>query len=1555
MTERQPQWLKDLLKRLREGQREVDRISDKATAQRPIGQPDSFFGRQPTLQEEPPREPMDLEALFGRQPISPVSERITAPFVPEEVEPSPIDPLLEQVYKRGGVVLTDSQGVPVDFGNQSMQEHLALLDEGFELVPASETQDAFTTFPPPTRQLPPFGERETGAIAGFRQRRQEEATGLERLAVTPRFEVGGAGFSAADVAAIAAVGTQAVMALRQIAPIVARGINTRFQITTKAEINRFARSVGVQIDKATRNNLLRDYQRGLGQALEGELRAFQARTGTNIPTKTATKAIQTVMRQVNSRTVARQIVERLRGAPITAEAGQSAASTVAQETSSSLPAILTNILPKFTPSGTAIPGQTQPLATIQAGIRAQQPPLVPGEPKRVPEVIEQLRNSFQVADIAEETLAVLPDGTGLTSPELSGRQGGAFQHLIEGLPPPQEWLNAGVARTVFEEGNILNIELAGDITQAQFNKLSQMMSGASSVNIDFTDINGNVVNTIEGTPNVVRNQLRQAIEEPTPPEGVPIPIAEVPIEVPPPLSPPEQAVLEGVPAEAGVELMPDLRTSEEVLSVMNRPTISRDVANIKVIRDVVKHLNPSAVADTPHLKHNQVSAVLRFESKQRTKVVMSHPLKIGDQQKIFGKVDDKGLIASGVLKGVGVNDIRSNPGKYPLSPKQKEWVEAMNDVEKAKLDFLRRNGIEINELTFGEGGQYAGRRWVFRRTPDGTLIESANVGGRRPGAKLAAEKHRIFKTQAEGIAEGFFPMSEDEALSLNVEGAYNRVADKQAAEWLLTQVDWRTTKAPEQLVIAAEGTKVKLQRSRQLVAALNRAVRGERVPDVTINSIGITYPNEAQRLGDLIPELQRGAPVAKEVQSLTKDAKELVDIAQKENFQAVNARARAREQALQVGFQEGTIPAPAFAGKIFTGTEARELTRAITKDLQRSAPDILRSVNKVNAISRYFMLAGDLSPVGIQLLFLMGANPKIYGQAAVGMLKGIFDPRFLPRFYDQHRETINSSPDLILSGGGTTEFTEAAAKGGLLSSKARLLPQEESFFKQVGLLAPRAVAKAGATVLEPFMRAFEAALDTAGILMKESLSYKATTPEQNEELDAFVNEFRGLASAERLGVSPTWREAERLATLAPGYNRAIASLLHDVGAGNLRGELARSSLAKGIMALIMLSVAISLARREDPLKHLNPRDTSNFLTWEVAGQRIGFGSKIVSLIKLVAQWTKALEDGEPERLFDLSMDNPTLRFIRGNLSPVIATGIDLITGKNYIGDPTRDSILSFTKEVILGNLAPIWTQSVLMEGGATSERAVRGLSEFLGGRAYPETTWNKVKPLREKYAKQDYGVAYKSLNRGQVAELSRNHPDLAELETQGKVEMAKRGTDWEAAYFEEQERVTKERDDNLELAAQALLDKRISKYQYDSERKYIRPFYAGGKSVLWSLRGQLDPKGVKKIDRWISQNQMREDRFLDAYFDFQGDLMDTADLPRDWDKINGQLEGFIQGVPVKYREYIRINKDRWIQNLPEAAKEVELMRLQGIEDETWWDNYRGTARTPQTIRERLGR
>jgi len=1052
---------------------------------------------------------------------------------------------------------------------------------------------------------------------------------------------------------------------------------------------------------------------------------------------------------------------------------------------------------------------------------------------------------------------------------------------------------------------------------------------------------GQVTEPIPQAPETAVTAVEPTSAIDMPQERISPPLGQPPDDVPP-SNPTEVALVEGVPSE-WEGIMPNLRSADEIAKIMFREDDWRVFANLPMMRQIMSHFNPAAIADNPSLKYKVIRAVLRFESTQRSAAVLSHLEKLGNQEKIFGKLDDKGFIASGKLKGLSVNDIRTYPKKYvnKLTEAQKWWINNADEIEKAKLDFLRRNDININELSFEEGGQYAGRRWLFKRTSDGTIVESGTIGtgGARPGKKLGVEKHRVFSSQKEGIEVGFYPMPEDAAIALNVKGAFQRVADKEAAEWLLSKVDWRTTKAPDDLILAAESAKSNLQKSKQLLAALNRAVRGERVPDSTINSIANVHPAEAKRLSNLIPRLQKGEETANEVKSLTAKAKELIKQSQQEYWKATAARARAREIAMQVGYDEGAVSAPAFAGKIFTGPEAKEITRAINKDLQSTAPSILRAVNKVNAISRYFMLAGDFSPLFIQLLYLAGGNPAVYGKAAIGALRGLMSPQFLTNYYANNRDLLNANPDLILSRGGSTEFTEAMQKGGLLSSKLRLIPQEENFLKQVGLFAPRLLGKTGATLLEPFQRFFETALDVAGIEMRKGLDFLAKDPKSIEEVNMFINEFRGLASSERIGVSPAWREGETATLLAPRYNRAIASLLFDLGRNNIRGKLAREYLAMGITAVVAMAIVISLARREDPLKHLDPRSTE-FLTWNIAGQQVGPGSKVRSVIRLMGQWTKAIQDGNEEDLFAFSMDNPSIRFLRGNLSPAVGTAIDLITGRNFIGDPTRDSMMHFTKEVLIGNLTPIWVENALMEGGTTLERGVRGLVEFLGGRAYPETTWDKVKPLREKYAKEDFGTDYESLNSAQIDELKRNHSDLAKLEEGASKEWAEKGTDFERWYFDETERVVKQRNENLELAAQALLDGKISKYEYDNQRGYIRPYYSGGRAVLWSAKEALDAKAVERINRWMDENLSPEDKYMNQYREYESELIEKSDLPIDWNTIEKDTFNWLAQLPTKYRDYILEHKDDWIKDLPEAARQIEAERLTGIDNGRWWDGYR---------------
>ena len=66
-------------------------------------------------------------------------------------------------------------------------------------------------------------------------------------------------------------------------------------------------------------------------------------------------------------------------------------------------------------------------------------------------------------------------------------------------------------------------------------------------------------------------------------------------------------------------------------------------------------------------------------------------------------------------------------------------------------------------------------------------------------------------------------------------------------------------------------------------------------------------------------------------------------------------------------------------------------------------------------------------------------------------------------------------------------------------------------------------------------------------------------------------------------------------------------------------------------------------------------------------------------------------------------------------------------------------------------------------------------------------------------------------------------------------------------------------------------------------------------------------------------------------------------MPRDWDDIDAQCEAFLAKYPKSVRDYVKRNLNRWINKLPENAKQIELMRLKGIEDETWWDDYSGAG------------
>jgi hypothetical protein len=473
-----------------------------------------------------------------------------------------------------------------------------------------------------------------------------------------------------------------------------------------------------------------------------------------------------------------------------------------------------------------------------------------------------------------------------------------------------------------------------------------------------------------------------------------------------------------------------------------------------------------------------------------------------------------------------------------------------------------------------------------------------------------------------------------------------------------------------------------------------------------------------------------------------------------------------REKALEPGIGEARVPVPAFAGKILTGPDAAKTAEILRKGFEPHFSKILDNINQVEAVSRFFMLAGDVSALGIQLFYLAGAKPRVYGGAVEGTMRAIFDTRFQAKFLarPENQDIIRRYPTLILAARGGTEFTEAMARGGLL---------QRGPFKFV----------AKVLLIKPAMRGFEGGIDVAGIEMVKGFDHLGVTAADRNEIAAFVNQFRGLSSSGRLGVSLVHRQAETTSLLAPNYNRAIMALAFSTIRGGLRGHLARTTLARSFTAMVIMAMAVSLsieqrhgkdirstAAWKNALKHVTP-GTPEFFTWEVAGQNIGPGTKIRSIMNLFAD---TIED--PESLTDLGpyswMRNPPLRFIRYNLAPIKGGALNFLTGRNPIGDKTRDGMMSISKEII-SKFMYIWLQTVVLEGGTLAQRALRGATEIVGGRAYPvNITWKLGSEWR------DVTDAYEEIETTKEKRIEKGQPRVL-----SRIEYRKRNPDVDAKLF----------------------------------------------------------------------------------------------------------------------------------------------------------------------------
>uniref|UniRef100_A0A6M3XDU4 DdrB-like domain-containing protein n=1 Tax=viral metagenome TaxID=1070528 RepID=A0A6M3XDU4_9ZZZZ len=581
----------------------------------------------------------------------------------------------------------------------------------------------------------------------------------------------------------------------------------------------------------------------------------------------------------------------------------------------------------------------------------------------------------------------------------------------------------------------------------------------------------------------------------------------------------------------------------------------------------------------------------------------------------------------------------------------------------------------------------------------------------------------------------------------------------------------------------------------------------------------------------------------------------------------------------------GEAMTQAFPGKVFTGPNAADTIRYLDKTLDRSIPAWFRKgtapMYTYNTMQRFYALAGDASVYTIQLLVAAYYKPKQFGRALLGGVSAMFDPTYHWNLISQHSSLLNRYPNVILSATGN-EMTEALTRGGILTKAP---------FSIIG------------KPLKPFQRLFEAALDEWGIRVLQALDPIADTPRRRAELGLFVNEMRGLFSSQRLGVGPVARHMEGLVTIAPRYNRAVAAtLLNAVSrwGDSLRGHQTRLALGRLMVGMTASGVVMTaLLRREEIEKllaqgkteevmeiigqHILPTSDS-FQTWEVEGQMVGPGSKYRSVLSLLGDMWKDPSSFDPRNAVlwgENLMTNPGFRFLRGNMAASPGSALDLLWGRNYIGEPTRDNWESFFKNIIAKNTLPLSIQSVLLEGTAHGEdtwqgKLIRGGAQFIGWRSYPTPPYLQW----HSYAENALGKGWDEISSTELLALRQSDPRAQELYQANIDDMQYRGRGEE--YFG---RIQEERDirnSDIDKAAMAVLLGQKDLNWFRTRLQVLQETYANAKAAI-----DRDPHYAETVKMLAERDpKTLEDYDYSRYMDILGDpsLIDPLTGEIDYDR-----------------------------------------------------------------------
>lgn len=759
--------------------------------------------------------------------------------------------------------------------------------------------------------------------------------------------------------------------------------------------------------------------------------------------------------------------------------------------------------------------------------------------------------------------------------------------------------------------------------------------------------------------------------------------------------------------------------------------------------------------------------IMRERARVR-QIVDSQAARVGaladDAAQAF-KLDKQGRIPE--LPGTPtIQDVAARLPEYAplLTPKQLAAMKRLQAEISPFAQSLKENGVELrSRADVMEGGFYLPRGKAGLEGADEPIKVGTGRGG--AGGKRGFERGAVFKSMSEGVDAGYEYAPFKDALQAYARDAGTRTIDSWAANALKATGEGEGVK--ERLMQQAPKLVADWQRvNKEIVSLRGRLATAERRAGVA--------GGKADELDNALAEAQRAQPeggarplsrIPTNLRNATAESTELSGDPRNREFAAGMARVltslddlvpegterirfldtaiarterridvleqrggrygalaaglrkqldeakarydelapeyrRAFEHAQATPRDQGAVGFSTLNGTTFPDEMANVANKYLNREKPASGaiPGVVNVASAFNTLMRGFNASVDASFIAIQGLLGAAHHPVAYGKALNVAIRSFADPHVFGSF-------VRNFDEVAVKAGRPTSQDWAAAG-------ARIGGMQHEFAAGTGLPKIGEAIQQGGK-LNPIRgsnRAFGAFGDSLRLLTDDVLyaARKDVSPEQMRDIARFGNLMTGWSRRRFLG------ETGQLVEFAP---RFFQSQLELSAATLAQGGVVGAEARKAFLKLIGVGATLTIAANEARGKETDyVPGSSNFMRIrDVGGNDISLFGPWDSFVRAMVNTAKG----------DLGY------LARTKASPTVGMAWDLISGKSFMGEDTRNP------EYVLRRLLP-FSLSDVGEKGASAQ--------ILGTTGLKATPLSNTERVQEgEYFELDGGRQFKAL------------------------------------------------------------------------------------------------------------------------------------------------------------------------------------------------------------------